>query len=74
MQNTQTTTPTPKEKGPENLILVSVKTDVIGAVERAVEAIKKHEFVTFSALNSGISKLILIAEITKLKIDSNIYI
>ena len=65
MQNTENT-----PKGPENLILVSVKTDVIGAVERAVEAIKKHDFVIFSALNSGISKLILIAEITKLKIDN----
>jgi len=57
-------------KNPENLILVSVKTDVVNAVDRAVDAIKKHESVTLSGLNSGISKLILIAEITKLKIDS----
>jgi len=65
MNSTQNT-----PKNPENLILVSVKTDVVNAVDRAVEAIKKHEFVTLSGLNSGISKLILIAEITKLKIDS----
>ncbi len=62
------------KKTPENLILVSPKTDVLGAVERAVDAIKKFGFVTFSGLNTGISKLILIAEISKLKIDSKTYL
>jgi hypothetical protein len=55
--------------GPENEIRVSFKTDVLRAVERAAAAFKNHEVVKFSAINTGISKLILIVEITKIKIE-----
>jgi hypothetical protein len=59
----------PREQGPENEIRVSFKTDVLRAVERAAAAFNNFEKVTFSAINSGISKLILIVEITKIKIE-----
>jgi hypothetical protein len=60
----------PKEHtGPENEIRVSFKTDVLRAVERASSAFANFETVKFSAINSGISKLILIVEITKIKIE-----
>jgi Alba len=55
--------------GPENEIRVSFKTDVLRAVERAAAAFQNHEVVKFSAINTGISKLILIVEITKIKIE-----
>ena len=56
-----------RDQGPENEIRVSYKTDVLRAVERAVAAFEKFDTVKFSAINSGISKLILIVEITKIK-------
>lgn len=72
-QDTQTKQPREnrdnREQGPENEIKVSFKTDVLRAVERASEAFKNNEVVKFSAINSGISKLILIVEITKIKIE-----
>jgi len=55
--------------GPENEIRVSFKTDVLRAVERAAAAFQNHEVVKLSAINTGISKLILIVEITKIKIE-----
>jgi hypothetical protein len=58
--------PTQKQ---DNLILISVKTDELSAVERAVDALNKNGAVSFSALNSGISNMILIAEITKVKVN-----
>jgi len=74
MQTTTTTTrpereQQPREQGPENEIRVSFKTDVLRAVERAAAAFNTFEVVKFSAINSGISKLILIVEITKIKLE-----
>jgi hypothetical protein len=54
---------------PENEIRVSFKTDVIRAVERATKAFETFETVKFSAINSGMSRLILIVEITKIKLE-----
>jgi hypothetical protein len=65
-----TTRPVKEHTGPENEIRVSFKTDVLRAVERAAEAFKTNEVVKFSAINTGISKLILIVEITKIKIEA----
>lgn len=67
MENRQERTPI--NQGPENEIRISFKTDVLRAVERAAAAFNNFEKVTFSAINSGISKLILIVEITKIKIE-----
>jgi hypothetical protein len=58
-----------QHEGPENEIRVSFKTDVLRAVERVAAAFEKHEDVRLSAINSGISKLILIVEISKIKIE-----
>jgi len=68
--NTEKETPQHNSNQPENVIFVSFKTNVLKAVERAVEALKTHENVVLSGLNTGITKLIIIAEIIKLKVDS----
>lgn len=54
---------------PENEIRVSAKTDVKGAVERIEKAFEKFDHVKLSGINSGISKLIVILEITKVKCE-----
>ena len=52
---------------PENEIRVSFKTDVKSAVERIEKAFENFDHVKLSGINSGISKLIVILEITKVK-------
>ena len=58
----------PKTTGPENEIRVSERTNVIRGVDRVEEAFKKFDNVTLSGINNGISKVLLITEIVKLKI------
>ena len=55
---------------PDNEIRVSFKTDVQGAVERIEKAFEKFDHVKLSGINSGISKLIVILEITKVKLEN----
>merc|ERR1712160_6192 len=55
---------------PDNEIRVSFKTDVAGAVERIEKAFEKFDHVKLSGINSGISKLIVILEITKVKLEN----
>merc|ERR1711957_123350 len=55
---------------PDNEIRVSFKTDVSGAVERIEKAFEKFDHVKLSGINSGISKLIVILEITKVKLEN----
>lgn len=58
-----------REQLAENDIRVSFKTDIFRAVERVEKAFETHDTVKFSAINSGISKLIVIIEITKVKLE-----
>ena len=58
----------PKTTTPENEIRVGSKTNVIHGVERVEEAFKKFDNVTLSGINAGISNVLLITEIVKLKI------
>lgn len=58
----------PQSNTPENEIRVSGKTPVLRAVERIETAFKTFDHVTISGINSGISKVLLITEIVKLKI------
>jgi len=58
-----------REQLAENDIRVSFKTDIFRAVERVEKAFETFETVKFSALNSGITKLIVIIEITKVKLE-----
>jgi len=60
----------PKSNTPENEIRVSGQTNVLKGVERVEEAFKKFENVTLSGINTGISKVLLITEIIKLKITN----
>ena len=55
---------------PENEIRVSFKTDVKNAIERIEKAFEKFDHVKLSGINSGISKLIVILEITKVKLEN----
>ena len=64
-----TTQERPKTSAPENEIRVSEKTNVLTGVERVEEAFKKFDNVTLSGINNGISKVLLITEIVKLKIN-----
>jgi len=66
MESTQTPQ---REQLAENDIRVSFKTDIFRAVERVEKAFETHDTVKFSAINSGISKLIVIIEITKVKLE-----
>ena len=63
---------TPQEQrpnnGPENEVRVSGKTNVFRAVERIEEAFKKYDHIILSGINTGISKVLLITEISKIKI------
>jgi len=58
----------PKTAAPENEIRVSGRTNVLAGVERVEEAFKKFDQVTISGINGGISTVLLITEIIKLKI------
>ena len=61
-------TPAPeKHQGPENEIRVSFKTNVIKAVSRIDEVFKTFDHIIISGINSGISKVLIITEIAKLK-------
>ena len=63
-----TTPETQKSTVPENEIRVSGQTNVIRGVERVEEAFKKFDNVILSGINTGISKVLLITEIVKLKV------
>ena len=58
----------PKSDAPENEIRVSGRTNVLSGVERVEDAFKKFDNVTISGINDGISRVLLITEIVKLKI------
>ena len=58
----------PKSDTPENEIRVSGRTNVLSGVERVEDAFKKFDNVTISGINDGISRVLLITEIVKLKI------
>ena len=60
----------PKSNAPENEIRVSGKTQVLKGLERVEEAFKKFDNVILTGINSGISKVLLITEIVKLKIPN----
>ena len=55
---------------PENEIRVSGQTPVLRGVERVEEAFKKFDNVTLTGINTGISKVLLITEIIKLKVPN----
>ena len=57
-----------KQTVPENEIRVTSRTSIIPAVNRVEEAFKKFDNVTLSGWNEGISKVLLITEIVKLKV------
>ena len=63
---------TDKEKSqsntPENEVRVSGRTNVLGAVDRIVKVFEKFDHVVLSGINTGISKVLLITEIIKLKV------
>ena len=63
-----TTQERPKTSAPDNEIRVSDRTNVLHGVERVEEAFKKFDNVTLSGINNGISIVLLITEIVKLKI------
>ena len=58
----------PKTNAPEYEIRVSSRTNVLNGVERVEEAFIKFDNVTLSGINGGISNVLLITEIVKLKI------
>ena len=60
--------PKTTSNAPENEIRVSGRSNVLHSVERVEEAFKKFDNVTLSGINEGISKVLLITEIAKLKI------
>ena len=55
---------------PENEIRVSSQTQVLKGVIRVEEAFKKFDNVIISGINTGISKVLLITEIVKLKVPN----
>ena len=59
---------TQKEQVDPNVIRITPGTYVEKAIERIEEAFKTYDKVILSAINSGIPNLVLIAEITKVKI------
>ena len=61
---------TVKSNLPENEIRVSGQTPVLRGVERVEEAFKKFDNVTLTGINTGISKVLLITEIIKLKVPN----
>lgn len=63
------TTPQEKPQIPENEIRVGIKTNVFHTIERIEEVFKTCDHIVISGLNDGISKVLLITEITKLKFE-----
>ena len=64
------TTPTQEPRqnnGTENEVRVSGKTNVFRAISRIEEALKKYDHIVLSGINTGISKVLLITEISKIK-------
>ena len=59
----------PNSNAPENEIRVSAQSNVLKGVERVEEAFKKFDNVVLSGINAGISKVLLITEIIKLKVN-----
>jgi hypothetical protein len=59
-----------KSNVPENEIRVSYQTPVLKGVERVEDALKKFDNVTLTGINSGISRVLLITEIIKLKVPN----
>ena len=57
-----------KSTAPENEIRVSGKTNVMKCIERIEEVFKKFDNIVISGINSGISTVLLVTEIIKLKI------
>jgi len=57
-----------KDNSPENLIKITFKTKIVTVIERIEELLKSHDKVILSAINSGISNLVLITEIAKVKL------
>lgn len=57
-----------KDNSPENLIKITFKTKIVSVIERIEELLKTHDTVILSAINSGISNLVLITEIAKVKL------
>ena len=65
-----TPTEAPKSNVPENEIRISPQTQVLRGVTRVKEAFKKFDNVTLTGINTGISRVLLITEIIKLKIPN----
>ena len=65
-----TPTEAPKSNVPENEIRISPQTQVLRGVTRVEEAFKKFDNVTLTGINTGISRVLLITEIIKLKIPN----
>ena len=63
------TTPQEKPQIPENEIRVGIKTNVFNTIERIEQVFKTFDHIVISGLNDGISKVLLITEITKLKFE-----
>ena len=57
-----------KETVEENVVRITPVTRFDSAIERIENAFKTHDKVLLSAINSGIPNLVLIAEVTKVKI------
>ena len=55
----------------ENEIMVSGKTKILGAIEHVAKIIGTNETLKFSALGTGIDKMLLIVEIVKVKYEGN---
>ena len=57
-------------KIPDNEFRISPKTNIYFALERIEKAFKTFDHIVLSGINAGISRVLLIAEITKLKIGA----
>ena len=58
-----------KPQIPENEIRVGGRTSVFNTIARIEEVFKKFDNIVISGLNEGISKVLLITEITRLKFE-----
>jgi len=56
-----------ENKVPENEIRISVKTPIPPTIKRIEEVLNKFDHIVLSGMNSSISKVLLLTEITKLK-------
>lgn len=59
--------PETKDTAPEELIKVSIRTNVQEAVDRAIKTLETLDHVSFSGLNQGINKVVLVSEVFKIK-------